>query len=142
MRVIVCGSRDLKDPAIVQAALAEHLFFQGELVVVVHGACPTGADKFASDWVKTTLAAQHPTPFLVEEPHLARWERYGNAAGPRRNTEIALLGADLLLAFLARGFACRGTWDMVHKGAGQGIECRIYSSTNPTDIKSVTLMEK
>ena len=93
-RILVTGSRDWDD----EATLALHLgMASGETpdwrdVVVVHGACPKGADKIAD-----TLARSHK---VRREPHPADWDTYGRAAGFRRNAEMVALGANVCLAFI------------------------------------------
>lgn len=64
--------------------------------VIVHGACPTGADAQAAWWVRM----HGRTLGVTEEPHPT--EDFGPwpGAGPRRNAYMASLGADLCLAFL------------------------------------------
>jgi Ni,Fe-hydrogenase III small subunit len=88
-RLLVTGSRDWADEDMVRRALAEHS--QPE-VVLVFGACPTGADAMAE--------ACWPGPV---ERHPADWRRYGRSAGPRRNAEMVAAGADLCLAFIRNG---------------------------------------
>lgn len=73
----------------------------GPLFTIVHGACPTGADKFASDWVKEIgpqlLSSGGIT--VCEEPHPLD-ESKGAAAESIRNYGMARHGgADLMLAF-------------------------------------------
>jgi hypothetical protein len=64
--------------------------------VVVHGACPTGADEQASQAVRRIAQKWD----VREERHPADWNTFGKAAGPRRNAEMVKLGADLCLAFI------------------------------------------
>jgi YspA, cpYpsA-related SLOG family len=96
-RILVTASRDWDD----EDALREALY-EAEMVadlapwplVLIHGACPTGGDKQADDWVKTRTR-----PWLVErEP--AQWNQYGRAAGPIRNVLMVSRGADMCLAFI------------------------------------------
>jgi len=93
-RILVTGSRDWRDELVIVGALqdlaAEHPH-DGELVLV-HGACPTGADLIAHDW-----AVKHG---CLIEAHPAAWWKYGRVAGPRRNKEMVDAGADICLAFI------------------------------------------
>jgi hypothetical protein len=103
MRVLVTGSRDWDDPAAVAKALDDA--FDEMTVnsadtefVVVHGACPTGADQHASEWVQ----AMNDGDFgwiVSEERHPADWSR-GRGAGPERNLRMVQTGVDLCLAFI------------------------------------------
>jgi hypothetical protein len=60
--------------------------------ILMHGACGTGADFFASQWAKA-----HPE--VAEDRFPADWEGRGRAAGPERNKRMVPAGADLVLAF-------------------------------------------
>ena len=97
-RILVTGSRDWGDVDAVVSALDRHTDSGRIPTVIVHGDCPTGADKIADDWV----AAQHDQPYsspVAVEPHAADWSR-GRRAGPERNADMVALGADLCLAFI------------------------------------------
>jgi hypothetical protein len=72
----------------------------GRQIVVVHGACPTGADAHAAQWTKT--ATQFATN-VTEEAHPANWQLEGKRAGFIRNACMVNLGADLALAFIRNG---------------------------------------
>lgn len=93
-RVLVTGSRAWTDEAAVRTALTRAWREAGQPLVVVHGACPTGADRIASEW-----AREHEPAGIVEEPWPAKWRLYGRRAGPQRNADMAAAGADLCLAF-------------------------------------------
>jgi hypothetical protein len=93
MRILVTGSRDWDDIATVLNALI--VASNGQPVTVVHGACPTGADKIADD-----LCAAFRVP---AERHPADWGKYGKRAGFVRNAEMVALGADVCLAFIRNG---------------------------------------
>lgn len=100
-RVLVTGSRDWPDPAAVHAALeAVYRSTRATPVVVVHGACPTGADEHARAWAAEMHRQGRP---VLEEPHPANWRpggRLDRGAGFRRNAEMVNLGADIVLAFI------------------------------------------
>lgn len=77
-------------------------------LIVVGGA--TGADTVAREW-----AVENEIPHYVRP---AKWKKYGNTAGPRRNSAMAaylagLPGAKICVAFPGG----RGTEDMVDKCA-------------------------
>lgn len=90
-RVLVTGSRNWTDQDAVFIALQEQFgnCIQGFLV---HGNCPTGADRFADDWGNLQ-------PGIAVDRDSAKWELYGKAAGPIRNEAMVLRGADICLAF-------------------------------------------
>jgi hypothetical protein len=96
-RVLVTGSRDWDDDPLLCITLA--MVVQeapaGARPVIVHGACPRGADNTADIW-----ARNHQ---LAIERHRADWSRHGRAAGFRRNAEMVALGADVVLAFIKDG---------------------------------------
>lgn len=83
---MVTGSRTWADP-VLYAALIEYTSPGDKLV---HGGA-RGADTMAAD-VAERLG-------LVVEEHPADWRKWGNAAGPIRNTEMLTSGIDLVLAF-------------------------------------------
>ena len=99
-RVLVTGSRDWPTPNAVWNALNDvriKAILDGRPLVVVHGACPRGADAHASDW--TEIAKQF-TGSVSEEKHRAEdfgpWPR----CGPIRNQHMIRLGADICVAFI------------------------------------------
>jgi hypothetical protein len=106
-RVIVCGGRDFNDGELMAEVLQE----LPPNTVVVHGDCPTGADRLAENmWGNT-------------EPHPANWKKHGRAAGPIRNQKMADLGADRMIAFPGGN----GTLDMTQRAARAGIPVRLIS---------------
>jgi len=115
VRVIVCGCRDWADPNIISVRLNQLVSAKGPLMIV-HGACPTGADYYASRF------ANSPMGHCIEERHPADWSR-GPSAGPARNLRMAELGADLCLAFWDGCSA--GTLDMIRRAVAHGISVRI-----------------
>lgn len=96
-RVLVTGSRTWDDEMAIGYVLSE-ILFHNRTMVLVHGACPTGADKIADEWA--AARNQFPAMPVTVERHPADWERHGRGAGFRRNAEMVRLGADLCLAFI------------------------------------------
>ena len=77
--LLVCGSRTLIDFGLVVTKLDLYCCELGKIVVVT-GACPTGADALAEKWA---FLRYH----TVKRFH-ADWEKHGKAAGPIRNREM------------------------------------------------------
>lgn len=94
-RVLVTGSRDWADEAAVENALDAVIYASdvasNEEVVVVHGACPTGADAIADRLAREAGCRVEPYP--------ADWSR-GRRAGPERNRVMVEAGADVCVAFI------------------------------------------
>lgn len=86
-------------------------------ITIVHGGA-RGADTIAG------LVAN--SDGMNVEVHPADWERYGKSAGPRRNAEMAALGADFCLAFLKRSAENRGTKGMIGLCQKAGIPVTEY----------------
>lgn len=100
-RILVTGSRDWDDEERVAYELglavgdALRQGYAHTSIVIVHGACPSGADR-AADRIARDYGHR-------VERHPADWDRYGRAAGPKRNTEMVALGANTCLAFIRNG---------------------------------------
>jgi hypothetical protein len=104
MRVLVTGSRDWTDKSLVFEELDwlfETYFLESDEdeFVVVHGACPTGADSHADEWARVRGSV---LPHLIGvERHPADWNGpRKRGAGFARNAEMVKLGADRCLAFI------------------------------------------
>ena len=111
-RFIVCGSRTWTN----KEAIRDALLLIPIGAVLVHGACPKGAD-FIADKVWKEMGGK-------VEAHPADWNTHGTAGGPIRNTKMAKLGADLCLAFRSRGKS-NGTDDMIKKARAEGILVKV-----------------
>lgn len=121
-RIIVTGSRDWDDPRTIRLILAR---YHAPDTVLVHGACPTGADAIAD-------------AFAVEmgwtvERHPAQWDTLGKRAGFVRNAEMAALGADVCLAFQKDG--SRGTQHMINQCVKHSIPVAQYLYTPQTGVR-------
>jgi hypothetical protein len=121
MRVLVTGSRDWQDYQRVGSELYHMWAQSGKHVsemTLVHGACPTGADYWASQYA--TLWGWNV------EPHPADWDAYGKAAGPRRNCEMTDSGVDLCLAFILP--SSRGTRQCADYAESKGVPVTRFTS--------------
>ncbi|MES2730005.1 MAG: DUF2493 domain-containing protein [Pseudomonadota bacterium] len=78
MRILVTGSRDSKDRDSVFSALDKVHALRGITLIIEGG--QTGCDTFAREWAESRGIC-----CKTEE---ADWNRYGRAAGPRRNAEM------------------------------------------------------
>lgn len=98
-RIIVTGERDWPDDGSVGMALHRIMIdaITGRVRdgwIVVHGDCPTGADRWARNWCE--FHAQHGAR---DERHPADWKGLGAKAGPMRSQHMINLGARLCVAF-------------------------------------------
>lgn len=120
MRLLVTGSRHWADRDKVFEVLDEVYDRKGPLVVV-HGACPSGADHYAKRWVRSRRRVLQWQ--VDEDPHPANWRQYGDGAGPIRNQEMVDTGADLCLAFLTA--ESKGTYDCIARARRAGIPVEV-----------------
>lgn len=86
--------------------------------LVVHGACPTGADAIADRWCETTGTPCARMP--------AWWRAFeGNSAGPIRNGwMVKFFPTAELLAFPYPN--SKGTWDCVRQAKEAGLKVRVF----------------
>ncbi|MFB7647181.1 SLOG family protein [Streptomyces sp. NPDC056084] len=123
-RILVTGSRDWDDEKLIRRELSRIWREVCSPVVVVHGACPRGADAHAARW-----AAKWPaTGFddVTEEAHPANWQINGKRAGFIRNAHMVNLGADLCLAFIKNG--SRGASHTAALAEAAGIPVRRWTA--------------
>ena len=95
MRILITGSRTWTNQNAVYGAIHKEVAranAQYDDVVIVHGACPSGADAIA-DRVLFGRVERHP----------ANWQELGRRAGFVRNQHMVDLGADVCLAFIKDG---------------------------------------
>lgn len=106
MKLIIAGSRTIRDPLAVERAVATALAIwerPGDAVELVVSGGAAGVDELGERW-----AAARGIPIRRFE---ARWEVHGRAAGPIRNREMAAF-ADALVA----------VWDGESPGTADMIE--------------------
>ncbi|MDT0608819.1 SLOG family protein [Streptomyces lancefieldiae] len=102
-RVLVTGSRTWPAPEAVWSALndvRDEALLADRRLIVVHGACPRGADAQAASWCRIANSFIHG---VTEEAHPADWQSGGKRAGFIRNARMVKLGADVVLAFIKDG---------------------------------------
>lgn len=92
MRVLITGSRDWDAFTAIAYAIEDVIPPNPTKVVIVSGACPTGADAMAEEYGELWG--------MTVERHPADWETHGKRAGFVRNAEMVALGADVCLAFI------------------------------------------
>lgn len=120
-RVLITGSRDWDDWATLCNAINNEYILGNhatEMFRVVHGACPSGADRMADEWC--SLMEMEP------ERYPADWEHFGKWAGPIRNREMIRLGADVCLAFIKNG--SRGATGTVKMAIQVGIPVKVWTA--------------
>lgn len=94
IRVLVTGSRDWTDIDLMRETFETFMLENNhpENPILIHGACPRGADQLADDlW----LLAGFPV-----ERHPADWDTLGKKAGFSRNHALVVAGADICYAFI------------------------------------------
>lgn len=90
-RVLLTGSRTWTDIAAITTVLDRLHDQHGTRLVIVHGACPRGADAIADQWCHHRQVSA--------ERYRADWST-GRRAGPTRNAAMVATRPDLCLAFI------------------------------------------
>lgn len=98
-RILITGSREWPRvyQRMVSLALAAEVDYARRMeleLTFVHGACPTGVDRFVDDWAHLNRDSG------AIERHPAQWDLFGKSAGFKRNEHMVSLGADKCLAFI------------------------------------------
>jgi hypothetical protein len=98
LKILVTGSRTWLDIRTLERAIFRELYEMKcppSDAVLIHGACPTGADFLADRYAKRLgmHVARYP----------ANWIRHGRGAGFRRNAEMVAAEPDVCLAFIRHG---------------------------------------
>lgn len=115
MRVIIAGGRDYKNYNFVKEQLDELWSKHLELkeLTILNGMA-SGVDSLAYKWAKERN-------FTIEE-YPAQWNRYGKAAGPMRNRQMAEK-ADVLIAFWDGHSP--GTQNMIEEARAKKLKIKI-----------------
>lgn len=123
-RLLVTGSRTWTKREEIMFDLAGLSLLYPEMIVV-HGACPRGADAIAASCAREL--------YLAQEPHPADWRQFGKAAGVRRNAEMVALGADLCLAYIMDG--SRGATHTADLAGKAGIPVRRHEDSQAETVQ-------
>ena len=115
MKVIIAGSRGLRDQRIVTAAMQKAEFEKGIKPTAIICGEARGADLLGKRW------AQANGIDVISMP--AEWDKHGRSAGPIRNGEMAEL-ADALVAVWDGESV--GTRDMIRKANKRNIPVYIH----------------
>lgn len=102
MKLIVAGSRSFSDFKLLRSTLNNYTKGMTTDITLVSGKCPDGADALGEIWAKNRG--------ILIDPHPANWTKYGNAAGPIRNEEMAKIATDCVCFWDGRS---RGTKSMI-----------------------------
>lgn len=115
LKVIVAGGRKFDDYEKVKERLKFYLlrYDPSEIEIVSGGA--TGADALGERYAKEFGCQIKRFP--------AEWKKYGAAAGPMRNNQMAQY-ADSLIAFDTGG---RGTANMIQQAKSKGLPVRVVN---------------
>lgn len=111
-RVIIAGSRDFDDYALLQEH-ADYMLSRQEDIEIVSGGA-SGADALGERYAKDRGYKLKIFP--------ADWVKYGRRAGPIRNREMAEY-ADALLAYWDG--KSRGTQNMIEEARARGLKVSI-----------------
>ena len=114
-RVLICGDRHWKD----YDTIDNFVKTLPKTTIVIQGMC-RGADVMAR-----TAAIKYG---LTVKDFEAKWEKYGNAAGPIRNAQmIAETKPTIVVAFHGDLSKSRGTADMLKQATAAGIPIKHYT---------------
>ena len=111
-KVIIAGSRDFTDYALLRSFTDETLAGVEDIEIVSGGA--RGADALGEQYARERGLSLKVFP--------AEWKKWGRAAGPIRNAQMADY-ADALIAFWDGKSA--GTRDMIRKAEEKGLQVKV-----------------
>ena len=111
MRTIIAGSRDFTDPTLVHAAIAA----SGFTITHVLSGGARGIDLAGEAW-----AAAHAVPVTVLP---AEWDRFGKAAGYRRNEAMAAQAEALLAVWDGHS---PGVADQIDRATRHGLQVYVF----------------
>lgn len=117
MRVLICGDRNWVNRSVIK----DYIYGLTLDTVIIEGEA-RGADTIARE------VAEERGMTVLKYP--AKWERYGNSAGPIRNSTMIKNGKpDAVVAFHNDLSKSKGTIDMLIKAYNKGIFCVVVDSS-------------
>lgn len=125
MRVIVAGSRTIKDFEQVKTAIEESGFVTHPATSKIVSGGASGVDQLGERYARETGCALDRFP--------AQWERYGRSAGFKRNEEMAQNADALVAVWDGRS---RGTRHMIDVARAKGLAIFIRTVTIVTPKRS------
>lgn len=111
MKVIIAGSREITDYAIVERAIRESGF---QVTEVVSGTA-RGVDRLGERWARENVIPIKTFP--------AYWQTYGQKAGFLRNAQMAEYGEALIAVWDGKSL---GTTNMICLARAKGLEVFVY----------------
>ena len=114
-KLVIAGSRDFKDYSLLSETLDKHLKnrARNKAITIISGTAK-GADQLGEQYAKEK-------GYKVEY-YPADWERYGNAAGPIRNTQMAKAADDVIVFWDGKS---AGTRNMMEAAQKENIPCTV-----------------
>lgn len=113
MKTIVAGPRHITDREVVRAAMNSCPW---DITTVISGRA-RGVDTIGEELANAANVTLALFP--------ANWKRFGNSAGPKRNTEMASY-ADALIAIWDQTVKSRGTRSMIDIAYKAGLRIRVH----------------
>lgn len=112
MKVIIAGSRDIRDKLVLKDAIFQSDF----LITEVVSGCARGVDTLGELW------AEEQGVSIARFP--ANWERFGRAAGKYRNADMADYCDAAIILWDGES---QGTLDMIDKMRRAKKRCEVYN---------------
>lgn len=122
MKILITGSRDWQNEEIIFQAIKDETDsarvreIAEPHFIIIHGDCPTGADRFAE-------AIAHAQGYEVQA-YPADWEKYGRRAGMIRNKEMLDLEPDIVLGFPLK--QSKGTIGCLNEAMRRQIPIKVF----------------
>ena len=114
-KLVIAGSREFKDYSLLSETLDKHLKnrARNKAITIISGTAK-GADQLGEQYAKEK-------GYKIEY-YPADWERYGNAAGPIRNTQMAKAADDVIVFWDGKS---AGTRNMMEAAEKENIPCTV-----------------